>query len=99
MTTYKERRNNKCTCECGGKYLLANKALHNRSKKHQRFLETGDVFVSKMPYRISSKRYNQLNEEDRAIKCAYYKIYNKNRYITERSAKPPKKEEKHLIMV
>ena len=92
MTTYKERRNNKCICECGGKYSVANLSLHNKTKKHQKWLETGEVFVSKMPYRISSKRYDQLNEKDRSIKCAYYKIYNKNRYIT-------KKEEKHLIMV
>ena len=92
MATYKERRNNRCICECGGKYLLANKALHSKTKKHKKWLQTGEVFVSKMPYRISSQRYENLSEEDKAIKKEYYAKWNKSYNIR-------KKEEKHLIMV
>ena len=93
MTSFKERRHNKINCDCGGVYLLCNKSIHSRSKKHQNFLETGIVFVSKMPYRISSKRNCQLSVEDRQIKKAYYKIYNQKKYIRQNE------EKKSLIMV
>ena len=91
MATYKERRNNRCICECGGKYLLANKALHSKTKKHQKWLQTGEVFVSKMPYRISSQRYENLSEKDKAIKKEYYAKWNKSYNIR-------RKEEKLLPM-
>ena len=31
-----ERRNQKCKCECGGKYTYSSKARHLKSKKHQK---------------------------------------------------------------
>ena len=34
-----EKKNEKITCECGGRYTSANKAVHERSKKHIAFLE------------------------------------------------------------
>ena len=88
MSSYNERKYNKCNCPCGGRYLIANKALHSRSKRHQRFLDTGEVFVPKMPYRISSKRLELLNDEEKRIKRDYYRAYNKN-----------KKKKNNLIVV
>jgi hypothetical protein len=35
-TQIKTRANTKIACECGGKYTLANKSVHLRSKKHSR---------------------------------------------------------------
>ena len=71
---------------------MANKALHSKTKKHKKWLQTGEVFVSKMPYRISSQRYENLSEKDKSIKKEYYAKWNKLYNIR-------KKEEKHLIMV
>ena len=34
----KEWKNTKCVCECGGKYTNANKSIHIKSKKHQKYL-------------------------------------------------------------
>jgi hypothetical protein len=34
----KEKKNTKCSCECGGKFTLANKSQHMKSKMHQNFI-------------------------------------------------------------
>ena len=34
----KEYGNQKCTCECGGKYTTANKSTHIKTAKHQNYL-------------------------------------------------------------
>ena len=36
---YKELRNKKFNCECGGKYTYANKQKHMTSKKHQEYIK------------------------------------------------------------
>ena len=36
----KEKRNQKFNCPCGGRYTSNNKTPHERSKKHQRYLNT-----------------------------------------------------------
>jgi len=34
----KGKQNEKHTCDCGGRYTLQNKQIHNRSKRHQDYL-------------------------------------------------------------
>lgn len=34
-----DKKNEKINCMCGGRYTLANKAVHTRSKKHLAYLE------------------------------------------------------------
>ena len=35
----KEKKNQKFTCDCGGKYSASNKSQHKKSKKHQKYIE------------------------------------------------------------
>jgi len=37
--TRKEYANTKVNCECGGKYTMCHRALHFRTKKHQKYLQ------------------------------------------------------------
>jgi len=36
----RDKINEKCDCECGGKYTYANKAHHSKTIKHQKYLDT-----------------------------------------------------------
>jgi len=38
----KLKRNIKKICVCGGKYTVANKSVHVKNKKHQKYLQTLD---------------------------------------------------------
>lgn len=33
-----EKKNVKCKCECTGRYLITHKAIHSRTKKHQKYI-------------------------------------------------------------
>ena len=35
----KEKKNQKFTCDCGGRYTLSHKSTHKKSKKHQKYIE------------------------------------------------------------
>jgi len=34
-----EKKKEKFNCDCGGKFTISNKSLHEKSKKHQQFLQ------------------------------------------------------------
>ena len=36
---YKENIKHKHSCDCGGRYTKVNKAVHERSKRHQKFIK------------------------------------------------------------
>ena len=38
-TQIREKANQKCTCDCRGKYLICNKAQHIKTQKHQNWLK------------------------------------------------------------
>ena len=40
------KANKKCNCSCNGRYTIANKAYHERSVKHQKYLqESSDLML------------------------------------------------------
>jgi len=41
--TIHERRNEKCVCECGGKYTTTGKSHHNKTTKHQNHIITQET--------------------------------------------------------
>ena len=45
------KHNANCVCECGGKYLLKNKKVHNMSDKHQKFLNP-PIEVEEVPIEV-----------------------------------------------
>jgi hypothetical protein len=38
--THQERYKKKYDCECGGRYQIANKSAHEKTKKHQVYIST-----------------------------------------------------------
>ena len=44
----KEYGNQKCTCECGGKYTTANKSTHIKTAKHQNYLSNFKPVLSEV---------------------------------------------------
>ena len=48
----KQQKNQKHTCDCGGKYTQVNKAIHHKTKKHQKyeqFMSLTEEQVKAMP--------------------------------------------------
>jgi hypothetical protein len=40
---YQKNLSEKCACECGGKYIMLNKNVHFRSKKHLKYINGENV--------------------------------------------------------
>ena len=41
-----EKQNKKCICMCGGKYTCANKLVHEKTKKHQDYINNSKTLIN-----------------------------------------------------
>ncbi len=64
---------NSIKCECGG-YYTSNKAVHIKTKRHQKFLETGEVSIS---------YFTRVPEEEKIAKRREYlkEYYKTNKHV------------------
>lgn len=54
-----KRKNEKCSCDCGGKYTRAHKSAHKKTKKHQEWEKSQTPPV----VQITSKPIEEIMQE------------------------------------
>ena len=56
--TIKEKKNEKFDCECGGRYLKSNKAIHFKTKKHLEYINSHNHNTYNRSIQIQAKKHH-----------------------------------------